>query len=217
MGSIRELKCPNCCANLSPNDKFCTYCGTKVSFTDGTTITHRTSDEAEVIRAETDRIERLEKLKIEEEEKKRKRKITLIWVVSSIACCGIGALLMLIDWSFAFLILGGVYSLLLCFSHHDGKKDGNNEKNTAKNTVRLIEITESIADWEDRNVEAMLAILRGAGFKNINAIPLHDLSWWSAKKNGRIESMTINGDSEFEEGDSFPPSVAIVITYHSLD
>ena len=54
-----------------------------------------------------------------------------------------------------------------------------------------------------------------AGFININAIPLHDLTRFNQKKDGMVESITINGNDEFEEEEVYPKNANILITYHS--
>lgn len=38
---------------------------------------------------------------------------------------------------------------------------------------------------------------------------------FNQKKNGQVESVTINGSDEFEEGDVFPKVSNVLITYHS--
>ena len=80
-----DLKCPACGADiLADKDResiFCAYCGTKVFIKDENTFTQRHVDEAEVIRAETERmlqmhrIEEAKKAKIEE---KRRKKVKTI-------------------------------------------------------------------------------------------------------------------------------------------
>ena len=49
----------------------------------------------------------------------------------------------------------------------------------------------------------------------INAIPLHDLTRFNQKKDGMVESITINGNDEFEEEEVYPKNANILITYHS--
>ena len=35
-------------------------------------------------------------------------------------------------------------------------------------------------------------------------------------KDGSVEKVSINGDSDFEEGDIFPEEAAVVVTYHTF-
>ena len=57
-------------------------------------------------------------------------------------------------------------------------------------------------------------LFRSAGFKNVNAVPLNDLNMFTMKNNGKVDSVSINGNEEFEEGDIFPKNSHVTITYH---
>ena len=56
---------------------------------------------------------------------------------------------------------------------------------------------------------------RSAGFTNVQAIPLKDLTILKTMKNGRVDRVTINGEF-FESGDVFNKDANVLITYHSL-
>lgn len=55
-----------------------------------------------------------------------------------------------------------------------------------------------------------------AGFVNISLEPVYDvvLGWFAS--DGEIESVTINGESEFDNGEEFRPDDTVVIKYHTL-
>ena len=82
MKSVLELKCPRCGADLSvENDReilYCEYCGAKIVLTDENTFTInktiRKIDDAEIARAETERIVQMHKIEMEKEQEKKKRK-----------------------------------------------------------------------------------------------------------------------------------------------
>ena len=82
MKSVIELKCPRCGADLSAeNDReilYCEYCGAKIVLTDENTFTInktiRKIDDAEIARAETERIVQMHKIEMEKEQEKKKRK-----------------------------------------------------------------------------------------------------------------------------------------------
>lgn len=82
MKSVIELKCPRCGADLSvENDReilYCEYCGAKIVLTDENTFTINKSirkiDDAEIARAETERIVQMHKIEMEKEQEKKKRK-----------------------------------------------------------------------------------------------------------------------------------------------
>lgn len=61
----------------------------------------------------------------------------------------------------------------------------------------------------------MINVYRSAGFNNIKAIALGDLSFFTAKKNGLVATVSINENDDFDEGDIFQRNANIIITYHS--
>lgn len=84
MKEIVEMKCPSCGAALSTDAErdfiFCQYCGTKVLINDSNKYTYRRIDEAEIKRAETERLIQMQQMELEEKkriagEKNRKLKI----------------------------------------------------------------------------------------------------------------------------------------------
>ena len=70
-------------------------------------------------------------------------------------------------------------------------------------------------DYGDKNFVSLALLFRSGGFTNVTEVPLKDLSVFSMSKNGRVESVTINGSDDFEEGDIFPKNSNVIITYHS--
>ncbi|WP_148059936.1 DUF4839 domain-containing protein [Rathayibacter sp. PhB152] len=65
--------------------------------------------------------------------------------------------------------------------------------------------------------EDVAETLRDAGFTRIEAAPLGDLVTGWLKSPGEIEEVTVGDKSSFREGDAFPTSAQIVISYHSFD
>ena len=55
--------------------------------------------------------------------------------------------------------------------------------------------------------------LESAGFTNIRPEPLYDLPSGDVRR-GKIESVVIEGKSDFARGDIFPKDTLIAITYH---
>lgn len=85
MKKLIKLKCTNCNANLSVEEKreflFCEYCGTKLILDNENEHIYRHIDEAEVKRAETEQLIKLKELEIAEkrhEENKQKLKFKII-------------------------------------------------------------------------------------------------------------------------------------------
>ena len=60
-----------------------------------------------------------------------------------------------------------------------------------------------------------MLLFKGAGFHNVTSVPLGDLNMFTQKKNGQIESITINGNGEFGEGDVVSKDANVLIAYHS--
>ncbi len=118
------LKCPNCGAELqieaNRRECFCTYCGAKALLDDGST---RIIDEAEVLRAETEKIVQLKKLELEqerfrkEEERLQKKealfkKINIFLFITFVA----GLALILIGLLSLSLMLGAIGLTVSCIS-----------------------------------------------------------------------------------------------------
>ncbi len=55
-----------------------------------------------------------------------------------------------------------------------------------------------------------------AGFTNITSEAMKDLDLSAAGEEGHVESITINGVSDFEGNQEFSPTSRVLITYHSL-
>lgn len=68
-------------------------------------------------------------------------------------------------------------------------------------------------DFEDKNYESVVAHFEAAGFTNIELIDLDDLgiAFWN---NGKVESVSIGGDTSFDSSDYFSPDAKVIISYH---
>lgn len=84
---IQSLKCPECEANLEIEEErefcFCQYCGCKIIIQDENKKTYRHIDEADVKRAETERIVRLKELELEEKKRENKKVLIKIWLITT--------------------------------------------------------------------------------------------------------------------------------------
>ena len=80
-----------------------------------------------------------------------------------------------------------------------------------------IEVTTSAKDFKKENYKDVEAVLKDTGFKNIKKEKKEDLvTGWLAKE-GEVEQVSIDGDSDFAEGASFDKDSKIVITYHAFE
>ena len=213
------IKCPECSADLQIEDgreyAFCTYCGAKVMITNDNEHIYRTIDEARIKQAETDRMVRMRELDMEEKSTIPRKVLMIIWLTVSIALLLVGV----IGFGIGNEGLGGIglgigmnvalWGALGLFVGGDKK---NKKRFVGENEVA---ITTAMMDCVDYHYNKAVILYKNAGFMNINAIPLHDLTRFNLKKEGMVESVTINGEEDFEEGEVYPKNANILITYHS--
>lgn len=67
-----------------------------------------------------------------------------------------------------------------------------------------------------RNYESVVRELDKAGFTNIEATEISDLTSNSSMQDGGVESITIDGLSVFSDKDKFSPELPVKITYHII-
>lgn len=211
------MRCPACGAEINVESgrefSFCTYCGSKIMMNNDNEHIYRNIDEARIKEAETERMIRLRELELEEKESSRGRKSTLVAYGIALVFVLIGALICIAKplagmWG----IIIGAYIALFTYIKSDEKKKQKKKKYVGSNEVA---ITEAMECCTEKNFNSVVMLFRGAGFTNVTAIPMNDLSMFNQKKNGQVEEVTINGSDEFEEGDIFPKNSNVLITYHS--
>lgn len=209
-----KVECPSCGAMLDIEEDrkmaFCTYCGTKVLIDNDNEYTYRHVDEARIYEAETDRYVRMEKVRENrrrEEAEYRIKKFKLIGIAALVA---LGAISLIIGFSFDLsgLGLGGMLMLEAALIIGITSSD---KKNT---TIR---IPDSVKSYSGKDYVAVKEILKSAGFTNVKCVPLNDLTKAGIfSKPGRIQSIVIDGE-DIDEGNTFyEPNANIVISYHSL-
>lgn len=214
-----SVKCPECHAALQIEEgrqqAFCSYCGTKIIIHNNNEHIYRTINEAEVKQAETDRLIKLQQLKMEEKEGERRKYLVIAWLVATALLIVVGIIGAAADkdadWGYVCLGLGinvggwGALFLLV-----------NKKKRTRIVASNEVLITSAMAFCSEDNFNSAVALFRSAGFQNVLTIPLNDLNFFTQRKNGQVDNVTINGDSSFEEGDVFPKTAQVIITYHSM-
>lgn len=67
-----------------------------------------------------------------------------------------------------------------------------------------------------RNCESVVSELNKAGFTNIETTEVNDLTSDSPLQDGGIESVTIDGTSDFSSKDRFVPEISVKIVYHTI-
>ena len=212
------IRCPECSADLQIEDgreyAFCTYCGAKVMITNDNEHIYRTIDEAKIKQAETDRIIRMRELDMEEKSGISKRTKAIVWIASTAVLLILGIIGYAIDnmgmgMCMMFAMCTGIWGGIITFSDDDKKK---RRRRAGENEVK---ITTAMMDCVDYHYNKAVILYKNAGFTNINAIPLHDLNRFNMKKEGMVESVTINGEEDFEEDEIYSKNANILITYHS--
>ena len=220
--TLKSIKCPECGANLHvENDRtqfFCSYCSAKVVLTNENEHVYRHIDEADVTRAETERMIRMRELNIEEGGSSLLRNLTILWVVLSLILITIAVLIMFLAKDgfldgFLFLcyvcapiIGGGAY---LVFKYLP-------EKEADKRTQRQggIRFPESLTEATEMNYEGARDLLINAGFRNVSCVNLHDLKIGLLTKPGKVNSISVDGKIVQNVGAYYMPDSEIVITYH---
>ena len=125
--------------------------------------------------------------------------------------------------SFILMILGDCYSYfglfiftlsLLLFMFSFFNPIISNEEVELALGEKVI-VPQSVYEFERKNYLVIKAAFKNAGFKDIECVPLYDLSLAFLYKPGMVESITINGESLSLEKNKFKPNASVVISYHS--
>ncbi len=106
----------------------------------------------------------------------------------------------------------------------DSSQNFNSEEMFPKDSVikiyyhspMQIEIPVSSEDMEFENYELYLDMFERAGFTNISTEKIEDLIIGFLVSDGEIEKVTVDGNDNFQKGESYPPDVEIVFYYHTF-
>lgn len=212
------MTCPSCGAKLDvPADKkvcFCTYCGTKILVDDGSyTVTHRTIDDAKVIKAKAEADATLQRFGVTSLVVRAGLVVIAAIIAAELVMGVIGTsrgdkdawfpLIMTIEFG---LIAGGFGALL----HMSNKRKKTTESlgpDQAILPISTIKVTNLRAD-------DLVAQLEQAGFTNVGTVARGDVNRFNAKKEGYACEMKVNGESA-SAGDVLRKDAHIVITYHA--
>ena len=220
-----SVECPSCGAHLSVAEGrekiFCEYCGTQIIVTNENEHTYRQVDEAAIKRAETERMIRLKELELQEKEEERSRKGRKVAYTLALIFVILGGTLLLFAKKFvqgeiiALMGLGSIVAGALIAEFTFLAKQDNKKKTIHILTSDETQITEDMTRCKEKNYNAIAALFRSAGFSNVQAVAMKDLNFFTARRNGQVESVSINGSTDFDEGDIFRKNSRVVITYHS--
>lgn len=194
-----QLNCPSCGATVEieqdRKSMFCTYCGNQIYVDDGVKrveITknincHKTyTDEAKI--RENERKERIQLKQMEYEDKEKKRNDKTVFL-----CIGL-------------LMLIALFSFGMAHYYEEAAKPNEDE----------ICIPFSSNDLEGKNFESVITDLKNAGFSDITTKKQADLVTGLITKSGSVESVSINGDFDFDTDEIFPKDAKVVVIYHTF-
>lgn len=74
----------------------------------------------------------------------------------------------------------------------------------------------SSSDLEGEDYNDVMTRLEAAGFAEIETTAIADLVTGWLTKDGEVDQVSVNGETEFEVGSRFPKDAKIVITYHTF-
>lgn len=209
------VRCPACGANLSIEEgrtqMFCSYCGSNIIMTNENEHIYRHIDEAQIKRAEADRLIQLKKIEFAERKRESAEKVKKIKIVISILLGILGIGLLLAGAGMGSLV-GLIVLEMIMFIWIFGDK----EKDDDIDFGDKIRVPSSVSSYESKNYTAIESLLINAGFTNIRCVPLNDLTIGIMKKPGMVESITINGHEITSGGKKFSPNALVVISYHSF-
>lgn len=226
-------QCPSCGAQLEIEEGrtqiFCTYCGSKIIIQNDNEYVYRTVDEAEVKKAETERLIKLKELELlekEKEEAKAKKafkiqiSIKLGKIVAAIFAFGFVVSLFSESMGETVYIIGMIPLFAIGFiwlkdlSDNPQSSSLNNE-NSKEPRVKYVRVPESLIHYQNSNYKVVQAVLVRAGFENVNCVGLKDLGLIHIKTPNSVASITVNGVSSDIAGKKFKADADIVISYHS--
>ncbi len=79
-----------------------------------------------------------------------------------------------------------------------------------------IRIPSSSSTFEGKDYRDVLTELQTAGFINVEVEAIDDLVIGWLTKDGEVERVSVNGDTDFSSNSKFPKDAKIVITYHTF-
>ena len=190
---LHKLRCPNCGGNLdiNLNDKeyiFCPYCGEKFFVEDGKkeyTINQNININKQTSHTRHN-INEADVIRAKTEAREKKYS-WVSWVGIALFWC---------------LLMGFIFYM------------GGSEERAAQRAIDSGKISAgSYEDYEGEHYEAVVEQLEALGFTNISCVDLNDsgVLFW---RSGKVDSVSIGGDTTFYKNDYFSPDESIIVKYH---
>jgi DNA-directed RNA polymerase subunit RPC12/RpoP len=185
---ILKLKCPSCGGTLEKDEKimYCKYCGQKLLLDDEAKNINFTYRKFD--EAQIRENERKERIRLKELENEDKEKERKHKT---------GNWIMIVWVALIFIVM-----LYLGWSGKPG--------------VNEIKIHSSAKEYKGDNYKQVVKELKNAGFTDIEVVAQNDLVIGWLTKDASIDRISIDGDTDFSDGDIFSKDTRVVITYHTF-
>ena len=194
-----NMVCPNCKGKMVIDRDNgclrCLHCDTEIPLDESDDVVIERIRNNAKLRSEINRNETnktIQKMQGKVEIEKSKHKVTRLFIMA-----------------FIIVVLIGAYAGWRIVHRIDNYQEEMSHRDK-------IQITSTVSDFEGKRFSDMEMYLKDAGYTNIEGIPLNDLTKNLLSKDGMIASISINGTTDFGEGDWFEPETPIKITYHSV-
>mgnify|MGYP004446188483 CR=1 FL=1 len=234
--SIISVKFPECGATLDIEEgsrqRYCQFCGSKLLIDNDNEFVYRTVNDADIIRAKTERMAREKQLEIAEKEREAKKaknekiktvaiKLSLIVAVILIIWFIFGLLCLPFNKEFAsvvfnklrnniiLIILLIVVSLIPYWMMFNIQAI---ERMTPEKPVKTA-APDIPNGFRGKNYIKIVEVFRISGFTNINSVDLKDID--DGSNYGKVESVTINGQKAIP-GVSYKQDSPVVVYYHGM-
>ena len=191
---MKKVVCPCCGARIEADmngrdSVFCTYCGCQISLYDNRSeyTINKNINVNKGIRVDKAIQHRYTDDAKILKERNRAREERTTWIILAVMM--------------AVLIgFGAIMASIERIEEHKAQKEG---KISAGSSSSLIE----------QDYRTVVANLEAAGFTNIEVIDLNDsgLAFWN---DGKVETISIGGNTSFGSSDYFYPDTKVVITHH---
>ncbi len=193
-----QLECPSCGAAINAENIdqkraiYCTYCGRLILLDDEVKRVevkyHKTyTNEARV--RENERKERIRLKELENENRENRREFLWPFIIIGI-----------------FILVYAFLGIMDLYYKEQNKLDENELK-----------ISADAESYHGENYEQVVRELEDMGFTNVDTMRQEDLVLGWLTKDGEVAKVSINGDTDFAEGDVFPKDANVVVTYHTFE
>ena len=197
-----KFECPDCKANLKIEaDRkmaFCQYCGCQVYLDDGVKRSEhvvRKVDEARIKEAETKKEIKIKEIEYKDRRNRRESRSSFL------------------EMFFFIAVFGFSIGLLLFWSKEVQKDTDEFNVLVAQMEEQGLISAGAASDYKGKNYDAVVAQLKAAGFSNIETYDQNDAGLFS-KDDGKVDTISVNGRSDFQRRDFFEPTAKIIISYH---